>query len=75
MADFCKECSIRILGRDYRDLAGLCKPGEVAYDICEDCGFIAIDHTGRKLTAEELEAYEKNTVAGQAVDLPIDPLS
>lgn len=43
MADFCKQCSIEIFGKDSQDLAGLTSPeeaaqGRFAYTICEGCG-------------------------------------
>ena len=56
MADFCRQCSITILGipdEEYcRDLEGISTAddttkGLFANVICEGCGFIQVDHTGR----------------------------
>lgn len=47
MADFCKQCSINALGEDYGDMAGICKPNEVANVLCESCGPTSVDHTGQ----------------------------
>lgn len=50
MADFCKDHSILMFGKDYRELAGLCAAGEyVASVICEACdhgGHCIVDHEG-----------------------------
>jgi hypothetical protein len=51
MADFCKEHSIEIWGKDYRDLAGITAPedtaaGNYAHVICESCGHVLVDHEG-----------------------------
>lgn len=49
MADFCRACSIEMWGYDTRDLAGLGPelPSGAGYVvICEDCGFILVDHQG-----------------------------
>ena len=53
MADFCKDCSIRIFGEDMGDLKDLCKSGEFVWVLCEGCGtpsqfFILVDHTGQR---------------------------
>lgn len=50
MADYCKQCSERLFGFDGRDLAGLCKPGEVVLELCEGCGdFVEVDHEGSQV--------------------------
>lgn len=51
MADFCKECSITVLGRDYGDLAGISTPDDTAAQkfatgICEGCAASLFDHQG-----------------------------
>ncbi len=52
MADFCKQCSIDMFGKDYGDLAGMVDPGGVIWTICEGCedtvnGFhVLVDHEG-----------------------------
>lgn len=50
MADYCKQCSVEYFGEDYRELAGLCKPDEIASVICEGCGFIHVNHLGECVT-------------------------
>lgn len=52
MASFCRECSLYFFGEDYRDLADLGPPPEEGYGysaLCEDCGFILVDHNGVRL--------------------------
>lgn len=46
MANFCKRHSIRMFGKDFKDLAGLCKEGELAYVICESCGDTCVNSEG-----------------------------
>lgn len=58
MADFCQECSIRLLGEDFKDLAGLVTEDEVkrglcAQTLCEGCGPIKVDHNGRRIRESE----------------------
>lgn len=52
MADFCKQCSLDTFDKDYQELAGLSKESDTtnglyASAICEGCGYIQVDHTGR----------------------------
>jgi hypothetical protein len=58
MADFCRQCSVSVLGIDdqdyFGDLSGLISEEEVktglgACVICEGCGFVRVDHTGKCL--------------------------
>ena len=58
MADFCKQCSIDMWGRDTGDLSGLITEAEVkegygAVVICEGCGVIRVDHEGKRLEDPE----------------------
>lgn len=51
MADFCKQCSLEILGEDFEDLKNLSTKedtelGLFANVLCEGCGFIQVDHNG-----------------------------
>jgi hypothetical protein len=52
MADFCKECSIELFGKDFGDLAKLLAESEYtatigASALCEGCGdFISVDYEG-----------------------------
>lgn len=69
MSEFCQECSVRVLGYDARDLAGLVTEAEhrdlglVAVALCEGCGPIFVDHEGRRVRDPEDEApdYSKIT--------------
>jgi hypothetical protein len=52
MADFCKQCSIELFDKDFRDLAGISTQAQTddnrfALVLCEGCGFIQVDHEGR----------------------------
>lgn len=53
MADFCRQCSIELFGRDHGDLKGLISADDSANGyvsnvvICEGCGYIQVDHDGR----------------------------
>ncbi|UDL14069.1 hypothetical protein [Salmonella phage vB_SenS_S124] len=58
MADFCKQCSIDMWGKDTGDLSGLITEAEVkegygAVVICEGCGVIRVDHEGKRLEDSE----------------------
>ena len=51
MANFCRDCSIAMFGRDFGDLAGISTEkdtaeGRYAQTICEGCGFVLVDHNG-----------------------------
>jgi RNase P subunit RPR2 len=50
MADFCKVCSDLMFGFDVpNDFENLCKPGEMIQVLCEGCGWIWVDHTGKRI--------------------------
>jgi hypothetical protein len=49
MADFCKDCSIRVFGDDMGDLACLCDETQMVHVLCEGCGWIYVDCTGKKV--------------------------
>jgi hypothetical protein len=49
MADFCKQCSIELFGKDEGDLRMLLPtllPGHVIPALCEDCGYTAVNLEG-----------------------------
>jgi len=50
MADFCKQCSIKLFGQDFGDLTGLCKDGEKVAALCEGCGPVFVDSTGTRVS-------------------------
>lgn len=54
MADFCKECSIKVFGEDFGDLANLgngekLKEGHGWEALCEGCGIILVDDDGKRI--------------------------
>ena len=58
MADFCKDCSEELFGRDCGDLKGLItedqwKEGYAAPVICEGCGYTYVDHEGKRVQPSE----------------------
>ena len=60
MADFCRQCSIRIFGEDYHDLAKITTPedwtqGKSAVVLCEGCGPIQVDPEGNCISKDCLE--------------------
>jgi hypothetical protein len=65
MADFCKDCSIEMFGRDTGDLKGLIteddfKAGYAMPVICEGCGCIWVDHEGQRVKpSEDKESWER----------------
>lgn len=50
MADFCKQCAEETFGADFGDLSEACGDGQVAQVLCEGCGWIYVDHTGRRVS-------------------------
>jgi hypothetical protein len=61
MADFCKQCSIETFGADYGDLKGLCKEDELIVELCEGCGPIQVDHTGKCVSVDCLRCHGVGT--------------
>lgn len=58
MASFCQQCSIDMFGGDTRDLAGVVteeefKNGAVGEVLCETCGWIYVDHNGKRTGTPE----------------------
>ena len=52
MAEFCQECHDQLLGHDIEcGLSGLISEEKVndGYVLCESCGFIQVDHNGKKV--------------------------
>lgn len=60
MADFCKQCSIDMFGKDFGDLKGL-GDGKVLLEgrgwltMCEGCGPILVDSEGSCISKDCLE--------------------
>jgi hypothetical protein len=64
VAAFCEQCSIDMFGEDFGDLAGLSKEEDTENDlycsvICEGCGCIQVDHTGKCITKDCLKGHGK----------------
>ena len=69
MADFCKQCTAALFGEEYadrNDMVGLSTEedtakGLYASALCEGCGFIQVDHTGKCITENCSEhGHKKN---------------
>lgn len=57
MADFCKRCSIQLFDKNFGDLKGLSTEEDTknelyAVVLCEGCGSIQVDHTGKCITKD-----------------------
>lgn len=64
MADFCRQCSIDLWGKDTQDLMGINKETELEEGagfvvICEGCGFIRVDHAGQCLGDSDCIAHHQ----------------
>jgi hypothetical protein len=69
MADFCKQCSLEIFGKDYKDMAGLSteehtKKGKFAIVLCEDCGATQVDHDGVCISKDCLKKHGVLSIKG-----------
>ena len=71
MADFCKQCSIELFGKDFGDLANITTSEQwedevVAVVLCEGCGVIQVDPEGRCVSPDclkkhgEVDKWQKN---------------
>ena len=57
MADFCRQCTQRMLGVDQSDLKGLtseeaAREGRYAVTLCEGCGPIQVDPAGNCISKD-----------------------
>ena len=55
MSSFCKLCSIELFGEDFGEFANITTIEDENNDLycfvlCEDCGYIQVDHEGRCIT-------------------------
>ena len=62
MADFCKQCSIELFGKDFGDMEGLStaehtESGLYPHVLCEGCGGIQVDHEGRCVSSDCLKKH------------------
>ena len=58
MASFCRDCSIKIFGKDFEDFKHN-KIGKVQNQLCEECGWIWADWAGRKIERTSFEQWIK----------------
>lgn len=55
MAGYCKDCSIKIFGKDSHDFSGYVtkeeheETGEYVLATCSGCGLIGVDHNGKRV--------------------------
>jgi len=66
MADFCKQCSIELFGKDFKDLANITKQaswarGRSSVVICEGCGPIQVDPSGNCISNDCNKRHHKPT--------------
>lgn len=63
MADFCKQCSLEIFGKDFGELANLAvgplEAGHGWQALCEDCGWTVVDEEGRCIADDCLKHHGK----------------
>lgn len=58
MADFCKQCSVEMFGKDFGDLANLCEDKTaLPVVICEGCGVVQVDHSGQCVSEDCAENH------------------
>jgi hypothetical protein len=57
VADFCMQCSIDMFSKDFGDMKGLCKKGMLVVVLCEGCGAIQVDHTGKCVSVDCIEEH------------------
>lgn len=78
MADFCKECNKEMFDVNTSDFAGITTPDQTKKELyaevlCESCGFIHVDHEGKKIdvitTPEEIiKQLGREVVAAEALE-------
>jgi hypothetical protein len=62
MSDYCEQCSTAIFGEDFGDMAGLSteddtNKGLFPVVLCEGCGAIQVDHTGKCVSHDCIEKH------------------
>jgi hypothetical protein len=67
MADFCKQCSIHMFGKDFKELAKITKPeawadGRACAVICEGCGPVQVDPEGTCVSSDCLKKHGEGVV-------------
>ena len=71
MSDFCKQCSMDVFGEDFGDMAKLSTLEDTANKLyasvlCEDCGYIQVDHEGNCIT-HECKEHHGFTATGKLI--------
>lgn len=66
MANYCQACSERLFARDHGDFAGETTADETRQRIytavsCAGCGYIEVDHTGRRILRVDADLQERAT--------------
>lgn len=74
MADFCKQCSVEIFGKDFKELAGITTPahwadGKAVVVICEGCGPIQVDPDGNCISQDCIGDHRKHTITKDNQDV------
>ena len=64
MADFCRQCSIAVFGKDFGNMKGATtkedwEKGLAAVVICEHCGPVQVDPEGNCVSSDCLEGGHK----------------
>ena len=77
MADFCKDCSIAIFGRDFGEMAHLLPKDQYTEEmgalvLCECCGLIVVDYEGKRMEPQE---YDPNCHCKEHVATMMEDLS
>ena len=67
MADFCKQCSIEMWGKDTEDFKGIqtaehTSHGIFTHVICEGCGHTQVNHLGVCVSPDCLERHGKKNL-------------
>ena len=62
MANFCKQCSIEMFGKDFGDFKGVSTETNTRNNLflialCEGCGPIQVDHSGICISKDCLEKH------------------
>ena len=60
MAEFCRECANEVWGNpDHTDFDGCCEEEDTIVVLCEGCGWIVVDCTGKKIRKAELKEIRR----------------
>lgn len=74
MAEFCAQCSKELFGQDYGDLKGIVaiEGGHLGTDlatvVCEGCGIVQVDNSGRCVSVDCDKQHGLHTQADELAD-------